>query len=153
MSDKFSEDYVKKLREEAASWRTKCRNLEGTQLSQQIEVELAKRGIEADPSWVTVDEGQELGEAIDVLVTQYPSLQKKDEVLEESILDLEPETRPRVTPRPVAPSTPKSTVPKPVRSTVISRRNISEIRKDPKARAKVRDLYRGLLAKGSNQGE
>lgn len=150
----FDEAYVKKLREEAASWRTKCRELEAQQHHSVIEVELAKRGVVANPAWVTVEEGQSVEEAVDALVATYPSLrQTVVEPQETELIDLSPQPKPRVTPKPVAPSTPKSTTPKPARATTITKRNISEIRKDPQARAKARDLYRSLLQKGSNQGD
>lgn len=150
----FSEEYVKKLREEAASWRTKCRELEAQQHMTQVEAELAKRGIQADPRWVSMEEGQTVGEAIDALVASYPSLQTKTvEEPQGFDLDFAPEPKPRVTPKPVAPSAPQSTTPKPARVNRINSRNIAEIRKDPQARAKVRDLYRSMLQRGSNQGE
>lgn len=156
MSEQFDAEYVKKLREEAAKWRTQCRELEAQQKNSVVQVELAKRGIQADPSWVRVEDGQDVGEAIDALVAQYPHLgPAKQAVTDSDPLDflLEEAPKPRMTPKPIAPSTPQSTTPKPARAARITKRNINEIRKDPKARAKVRDLYRDLLAKGSNQGE
>ena len=162
MSDQeFGADYVKKLREEAANWRTKYRELEAQQHNQLVQVELAKRGIQADPSWVQVEEGQDVGEAIDALVAQYPSLQgsggghrskysNEGPTLDDILAD---EPKPKVTPKPVAPSMQNSNKPKPVRAARITKRNIEEIRTDPKARAKVRDYYRDLLKMGSNQGE
>lgn len=148
----FNEEYVKKLREEAAGWRTKCRELEAQQHNVQVEAELAKRGIQADPGWVSMEEGQSIGEAIDALVARYPSLQTKP-ADESTDLDLTPEPIKKTTPKPMAPSTPRSTTPKPVRTARINHRNIKEIRKDPVARGKVRELYRDLLRQGSNQGE
>lgn len=148
----FDADYVKKLREEAASWRTRCRELEAAQHNAQVEIEFARRGIQADPTWVKVEEGQTIEEAVGTFVEQYPHLKVQESV---DIPDIEDEQLPvvRSTPKPIAPSTPRSTTPKKARSTRINQRNISEIRKDPKARAQVRDLYRDLLTKGSNQGE
>lgn len=154
MTDKtFDTEYVKKLREEAASWRTKYRELEAQQATNAVSLELAKRGIQADPTWVKLEEGQEIGDAIDSLVEQYPHLQPTTQSVVEEQNDswLQPEPKPRVTPKPVAPTSPRSTTPKPARTARITKRNIAEIKKDPKARAKVRDLYRELLQQGSNQ--
>lgn len=153
----FTEEYVKQLREEAAKWRTKVRELEAQQSSSTISLELAKRGIQADPSWVHVEEGQELGEAIDALVAKFPHLKQQEKQSKVEVSDpldfvLESE-KPRMTPKVISPSSPKSTTPQPARTAKISSRNIGEIKKDPQARAKVRDLYRELLKKGSNQGE
>lgn len=161
MSDQeFDQGYVKKLREEAANWRTKYRELEAQQQNQLVQVELAKRGIQADPSWVKLDEGQDVGEAIDALVAQYPSLEgsggghhskygNEGPTLDD-FYD-EPEVKPKLTPKPISPSSQRSTSPKPVRAARITKRNIEEIRKDPKARAKIRDQYREMLKQGSNQ--
>lgn len=151
----FSEDYVKKLREENASWRTKCRELETQQHNSVVQVELAKRGIEANPDWVTVTEGQSVVDAVDALVASYPSLQKGEVTQDDpEVFDFTPEEpRVKLTPKPLSPSTPKSNIRKPVRDARITTRNIQEIRKDPKARSKVRDAYRAMLQRGSNQGE
>lgn len=143
----FNEEYVKQLREENAKWRTKVRELEAQQHQVQVEAELVKRGIQADPGWVQMEEGQSVGEAIDALVAKYPSLQSKQ--VEEPLFDQEPE--PKHVPKPMAPSNPRTNTPKPARTQRITSRNIAEIRKDPKARAKVRDRYRQMLVKGSNQ--
>lgn len=151
----FTEEYVKQLREENAKWRTKLRELEVEQQKTQVETELAKRGIQADPSWVTLEEGKTIGESVDALVTRFPNLGKQQAAATDTDdLDLfvAPEPK-KVTPKPIAPSTPASTTPKPARVNRISSRNIAEIRKDPQARAKVRDLYRSVLQQGSNQGE
>jgi len=150
----FDEAYVKKLRDEAAKWRVKAKELETQQHTSVIEVELAKQGIKADPTWVTVEEGQSVEDAVGALAASYPSLQKIEEVVQvEPDFDFTPETKPKVLPKVLSPSSPQSNVPKPVRATRITQRNIKEIRKDPKARAKVRDAYRAMLAQGSNQGE
>ena len=146
----FDEAYVKKLREENASWRTKVRELEAQQNNSVVQVELAKRGVEADPSWVTIEEGKTVEDAVDTLLETYPSLQTKT-VEEEPLFDTEEPVRTTV--KPLSPSEHKTTTPKPHSPTRITSRNLKEIRDDPKARAKVRSLYRDLLARGSNQGE
>ena len=147
----FSEEYVKQLREEAAKWRTKVRELEADQHQVQVTAELTKRGIQADPGWVTMEEGQNIGEAVDAFIAKYPSLTPK-KVEDEPLFNLD-EPKPRVTPKPMSPSSPATTVPKPAGTNRITSRNVDEIRKDPQARAKVRSLYRELLGRGSNQGE
>lgn len=146
----FDKEYVAKLREENAKWRNKYRELEAQNGKSAVETELTKRGIQANADWVTVEEGQSVGDAVDALVASYPSLQTH--VTSGDDFDLTPdEPKQKMTPKVIAPSTQQSTQPKPVRNGRITDRNIAEIRKDPKARSKVRDLYRDLLQQGSNQ--
>jgi len=152
----YDEDYVKKLREEAAGWRVKYRELETQNERTTVEAELAKRGIKADPNWVSIEQGQSVGDAIDNLVEQYPHLKAEpitNEPGDDLLLDLTPAPKQRTMPKPIAPSSQNTTNPKPVKSARITSKNITEIRKDPQTRAKVRDLYRELLTRGSNQGE
>ena len=148
----FDEAYVKKLRDENASWRNKVRELEAQQHRSVIEVELAKRSVVANPDWVSIEEDQTAIEAVDSFLTQYPHLviDQNTPDLDDNEYDLD---EPRKTPKPLPPSHPRSNTPKPAMDTRISSRNIAEIRKDPKARAKIRSQYRALLKVGSNQGE
>lgn len=141
----FDEKYVGKLREEAAQWRTKYRELEAQGLYKDVEVEFAKRGIEADPSWVNVAEGQSIGEAVDALVTKHPNLSSTVPSVTTPTVD-----EPKVT-RPLAPKAMAAGSPKTETPTTLKDRTPSEIKKDPVARSKLRDQYRALLAGSSNQ--
>lgn len=149
----FDETYVKKLREEAASWRTKCRELETQTHEAEVSKELMKQGVNANPNWVSVEEGQSVEDAVKNLVSEHPHLQQKDVEIVEPMLDFDSIPSKPTTPKPLRPSTQGSNNPKPHRETRISSRNIEEIRKDPQARAKVRDFYRELLKSKSNQQE
>lgn len=143
----FDEKYVKQLRDEAAGWRTKYRELEAQGLYKDVEVELAKRNIKADPTWVEVKEGQTISQAVDSLVEQHPHL---------ASAPAPTPTNEKVTPEVRRPQAPRAmstgthshsdTPDNPMRD-----RSLDEIKKDPVARAKLRDLYRGLLEKSSNQ--
>lgn len=146
----FDEGYVKKLREEAASWRTKCRELETQVNSAEIDKELSLQGLKADPSWVQVEEGQSVRDAVEALAAQHPHLQE-ERVVHDPAPELDYPTPKPTTPRPLRPSTPNSNSPKPYKANRITSGNISEIKKDPVARSKVRDLYRSLLKSNSNQ--
>lgn len=148
----FDESYVKKLREENASWRTKCRELEAQTHAAEVDSELVRQGLKADPSWVQIEEGQSVADAVKALAEQHPHLQSKVMPDVVSDLDFTPVARP-MSVKPIQPSTQRSTTPKPATATRITTRNISEIKKDPVARAKVRDFYRDLLKSNSNQRE
>lgn len=156
MSEKFDDTYVKKLREENAKWRNQVRELEAQNETAEVQVELAKQGIVADPRWVSVNEGQSVEDAVSKMKEEYPHLAQTVTPTTEKVdvLDFElelPVEKPKV--KPLAPATQLSTTPKPARATRINSRNIAEIRKDPVARSKIRDAYRGLLLRSSNQGE
>lgn len=153
----FDADYVKKLRDEAAQWRTKCRELEGQVAFTQIDAELNKRGIKADPRWVEVEEGKSISEAVDALVEKHPHLKATEPVVQETQTETTVKTTgsPSVRPMPpkplVSPQT-NTNAPGTSASGVLKDRSFGEIKKDPVARAKLRDLYRSLINQSSNQG-
>lgn len=142
----FDKEYVTKLREEAAQWRTKFRELEANGLYKDVEVEMAKRNIKADPTWVEVKEGQSVSDAVDALVAQHPHLSTT--TVTTTTTEDEPSVRRPQTPRVMAtgsrvhPETPANH---------LQDRTPAEIKKDPVARSKLRDQYRALLAASSNQ--
>lgn len=158
MSDNRSEfdaDYVKKLREEAAGWRTKYRELEGQVAYTQVDAEFARRGIKADPSWVTVKEGQKISEAVDDLVKKHPYLAGTEPQKDAPVTTETPPQAGPIRPTPPRPMTFQQTdtnAPGADASGLIRDRSFGEIKKDPVARAKLRDLYRGLIQQSSNQG-
>lgn len=142
----FNYEYVKELREENASWRTKLRDTESklnqleSKLQQQyitakVAGEFAKRGIKADPSWVKVD-GEDVEGAVNAFINEYPQLVDTNT------------TQPN---KPTKPSIPQvgrgkqdTNTPSP------GERSINEIREDPKARSQIREHYRQLLANKQN---
>lgn len=147
----FSREYVEGLRQEAAKWRTQFRELETKQTTNTVALELAKRGINADPSWVQVGEGVSVEMAVEDLVARFPNL------VSESGLPQPPTNAPKqdtvpvkpasVGVKPQAPATIQTNVPvEPMKG-----RSLEEIRKDPTARASLRDRYRSMLKKASNQ--
>lgn len=144
--NEFDAEYVKKLREEAASWRTKYRELEVQGTYKDVQVELANQGIKADPTWVTMKEGQCVSDAVKDLVSEHPHLAP-------SVAPSPPVVQPTDVPRRVqAPHVMNTTHPKTeVPSNPLHERSVEEIKKDPVARSKLRDLYRAKLAASSNQ--
>lgn len=142
----FDEKYVKELREENAKWRTKFRELEANELYKDVEVEFAKRGIAADPTWVQVEEGQSVTDAVEALVAKHPNLvsQSTQSTTQEVT---EPTVRRPTAPRVMSPGGKHSDTP----ANPLHERSMTEIKKDPVARSRLRDLYRDLLASTSNQ--
>lgn len=133
----FSASYVHQLRQEAAEWRTKYREMEAQTESIQIESELTRRGIKAEANWITVDGDQSIHEAIDEFAARYPHLVEANEPAEVH--------KPRV-PKAMSPKQSNTNAPK-------SRpgdRGLKEIKEDPAARSKLRDSYREMLSKSSN---
>jgi len=133
----FDAAYVKQLREENASWRSKVRELEA---QSEVQVELARRGIQADPTWVQMKPGQNVEDAVTDLINKHPQLTKPAETVQETVQrPLVPKAIQSGTGNPINPDKP------------FHERNVQEIKKDPVARAKLRDLYRAQLAASSNQ--
>lgn len=141
----YSSEYIKNLRDEAATWRTKLRETEakvqelestikGERVANTVGKELEKRGIKCDPSWVKMEEGVTPEKAVDKFLKDYPQLAQVAEV---PILPKNKNLRPMGT------NLPDSNIENTAKS------ELDAIRKDPIAREKLRDLYRGLLAKSS----
>lgn len=141
----YSAEYVKTLRDEAASWRTKLRETEGelntlketqqiAELDATIGVELKKRNIAVNPAWVDITEGQTVEQAVDTFVKKYPTVIPQETLTVES-------PQQRSTRKPM--STEKTNTN--VQSAVVT--DVGAIKRDPIARAKLRDHYRGLLGK------
>lgn len=137
----FSADYVKQLREENASWRKKVRELEAQNTLSQVGMELTRRGIQADPAWVKLQDGQEIPEAIDVFIQTYPVFANGNGHVEQ---EEEPPTR-RTAPPPMPAKARQANTPGPPAKGAFSGRDIPEIRKDPSARKALTDHYRTLL--------
>jgi hypothetical protein len=139
----FSVEYVKELRDEAASWRTKCREMETKATTLEAEVskvtrgnaiqsELQKRGIKADPSFIKVAENQKIEDAVDSFLKDYPQFASSA-----------PSPRPN-TPSPMPANKPNSNTPNVVMS------DYAAVKADPIARAKLRDQYRFMLSGNSD---
>lgn len=133
----YSQEYVEKLRKEAAEWRTKFRELENKSVTSELQAELAKRGIKADPSWVKINEGMSASDAVENFAAQYPHL----------VGQQTQENQPRA-PRVEAPgNSSNSNLP----TNPNQGRSLDEIKKDPVARSQLRDRYRQLIAQSSRQ--
>ena len=112
-----------------------------------VEVELAKRGVSADPSWVTIQENQSVSEAVNELIAKHPNLNTTTTPDAPEA----PETRvikPRAPAAIQAGPTNSNVPPNPMAS-----RSVDEVKKDPKARSQLRDHYRSLIRRESNQSE
>jgi hypothetical protein len=140
----FSPEYVKELREENASWRIKVRDLEQKLVVNDVQTELMKRGVEADPSWVRMEKGQTVTEAVDSFLVKYPKLtmtEPNPEITQE----------PKKVAKPMAPAQSKTTNAGPKAGTLFAGKTPKEIKEDPKGRAALRSQYRSLLAQQSNK--
>ena len=138
--EKFSRDYVEKLRKENAEWRTKFRDLEVQVTRGSIESELNKRNIKADPAWVKLDAGMDVVAAVDMFVEQYPHLSVGDNIT--------PAPK-KTVPAAQGAGKPNTNVP----SNPAQGRSLDEVKKDPVARSALRDKYRELIRQSSRQTE
>lgn len=152
----FSKDYVKQLRDEAAGWRTKFRELESTTKNQTVEIELANRGIKAKPSWVEIAEGQSIVEAVEAFIVENPQLSSKSEPEPK-----EPSSQVNVQRQIVQKNLRKILIPEhrqltpPVNSTsnpevkdlnkLLATRSLDDAKNDPKSREQIRDWYQSTL--------
>jgi len=145
----YSAEYVRSLRDEAATWRTKLRETEAklTTLEETVKeqirnstvsAELAKRNLKIDPSWIKLEDKQEVKDAVDKFLKDYPQF-GTTETNDNNI-----QTKPKpVGKTPMAPNLPNSNI----ENTDVS--ELGAIKADPVARAKLRQLYRGLLAQSA----
>jgi hypothetical protein len=141
----FDIEYVKKLREENASWRTKYREMEQ---KQGVLAEFQTRGIKADPRWVVLEEGKTVTECVDRLLEEFPNLKS-----DERSPDLQRKPSGGPTPKPDNSSNPfkNSNTPGDKPLGLLKERSVQELKKDPIARSQLRSEYRALLAASSNQ--
>lgn len=139
----FTTEYVKELREEAASWRTKYRDTERkyNELDKQvkeavttskIEQEINKRGLKINPSFIKLGDDKDPVKAVDSFLEEYP--QFAGESVKETV------RREHVKPI----STEKKNT-----NMTIKSDSVMEVKNDPIARAKLRDHYRALMNRGS----
>jgi hypothetical protein len=143
----FDADYVAKLRNESAKYRSRVRDLESTlgekkdlesQIAQvRVENELVRRGITADPSWVKVEDG-DIASAVNRFVEQYPQFQVTDSQEEE------PSPRRLEMPVSLPPEPNKANTPGPPPKGY-GGRSVEEIKNDPTARQRLTETYRGML--------
>jgi hypothetical protein len=139
----FSQEYVEKLRKEAADWRTKYRDLESHQQSTEVQAEFARRGITADSSWVKLSEGMKVSDAVDDLVTRYPHLAPA----QNGNTNLPQPSLPTNTPQVLRGTTSNTNLP----TNPTQGRSLTEIQKDPVARSQLRERYRQLIQQSSRQ--
>lgn len=153
----FSADYVSELRAENASWRTKLRDEQASNLTLQnqidantkvntISTEFQKRGITANPKWVEQSKDQSVNDAVDLFLKNYPQFGQTDipdgnKPSSETVHQAGPK-KPEIPG--VFKGQQKTNLPPG------QPRDVMEVAKDPVARAKVRDRYRELLAHTNN---
>lgn len=154
--ESFDADYVKSLRQEAAKYRQQAKELKSeiasykgleAQVQQvRIENELVRRGIEADPAWVSLDEGQSPADAVENFLKKYPQFSlggpEPLEVFEPGAKNV---------PKAMPPKAGNANVSGPAAKGSFGHRALSEIKEDPVARQTLRETYRALLAQGSHQ--
>ena len=144
----FDADYVKSIRQESAKYRTQAKELKSelegykgleAQLTAiRIENEFIRRGIQAEPQWVQIQEGETPSQAVDSFLEKYPQFAGGSPEAQEET---------KVEPK----SIPKAMTPKPTNTREVSNRSLDEIKNDPAARSNLTDLYRDLLKNSSNQ--
>ncbi len=147
----FSSDYVKQLREENAKWRTRVRELEGKTTELEVASELGRQNIQAEPQWVSVGEGESVKEAVERFKTKYPNLISTPEPTKEEPPSPMDVIKKKVQTPGVRPTSPDKTQinEKQGPAELLKHRQLEEIKKDPNARAEMRDHYQQLLR---NQG-
>lgn len=142
----FSKEYVEKLRSEAAEWRVKYRQLEA---GQEVSAELARRGVKADPSWVKVEGDMSVKDAVDDLLARFPHLESSGNQTTTTHTQQNTQTNTRENRIPTTQMNSQNNTNVP--SDPTRDRSLEEIKKDPKARAALRDQYRELLAQQGRQ--
>jgi hypothetical protein len=144
-SSAFSPDYVKELREEAASWRTKFREAETKAITLEqsihqmttgakVKEEIAKRGLKINPDFIKLDKDGDATKAIDAFLEEYPQFAAES-------TQVPSQTQPRRGVKPVTVEKPHSM------SQPLSSNKIMDAKNDPMARAKLRDQYRLALGR------
>jgi len=141
----YSAEYVKSLRDEAASWRSKLRDTESSltqskneisqiKLETTVGAEIKKRNLTIDPSWVKMEEGQSVEQAVDAILKKHPNLATETTPTQEA------ETRTFTTKqKPMAVNNPNTNV------NLTPVNEYDAVKKDPVARAKLREQYRSML--------
>jgi len=151
--ESFDRKYVQELRAEAAKYRTEAKELK-TEIEQlksldaqikaaRVENELIRRGIEADPNWIAIKDGQTPAEAVDKFLEKYPVFHGETEQSVEH----------KPVPKAIGPNQNNVTSPAAVPNGTLGTRGLDEIKNDPAARSNLRDLYRDLLRTSSNHSE
>lgn len=146
----YSAEYVKELRDEAASWRVKFREVEDkfNSLNAKLDAQSKQTSIQdvlnsknikgVNPKWVELKDGMTPEVAVDNFLKEYPHLGKVEND------DYKPQPPNRNTRTPMIPQNDNSNI----ENTQIS--ELKAIKQDPIARSKLRNQYRMMLAKNSN---
>lgn len=148
----FDREYVQELRKEAAKYRTEAKEYK-SQLEQlksldaqittvRIENELIRRGINADPTWIRINEGQTPADAVENFLVKFPEF--KAGTTEHNVEH-------KNVPKAISPNPNKASLPEGTPVGAIGNRSLTEVKNDPMARDSLRDLYRDLLRTSSNQ--
>lgn len=147
----FDREYVKELRQEAAKYRTEAKELKSqleefksleAQISTvRVENELIRRGVNADPNWVKLNDGQTPAEAVDNFLEKFPEFKAGAE---------EPSVERKQVPKAISPNPNKAASADGTPVGALGNRGLNDIKNDPMARGSLRDLYRDLLRTSSN---
>lgn len=156
----FPLEYVEKLRYENASGRVKFRDLEKRfetleenikrhVTESPISDELKKRNLTIEPSWIKIEKDKSVAESVDTFLKKYPQFEskstevdftpRKETTQEKSTTTQEEKEKEKSTQKPM--STQKTNTN--VQIGKVS--DVGAIKKDPIARAKLRDHYHSLL--------
>lgn len=143
----FSPDYVKELREEAASWRTKYRETETkvqtleqsiAQLTSgsKVKEEISKRGLKINPDFIKLDKDGDAAKAVDKFLEDYPqfAVESTQQVIKPVKKGIKPIAGEKTN----------------TNNNPAQKGNIMDVKKDPLARAKLREQYRSMLGHGDN---
>jgi len=149
----FDRDYVQQLRQEAAKYRTEAKeyksqleefkSLEAQISTVRVENELIRRGVNADPSWITINSEQTPAEAVDNFLEKFPEFKAGAMETEKA--------EPKKVPKAISPNPNKAASPSGSPAGALGNRALDEIKNDPMARESLRDLYRDLLRTSSNK--
>jgi hypothetical protein len=164
-SNGFSKEYVEELRAENASWRKKLREAENiigqyenaakeVEMNDKIQEELRNKGVEGvEPHWVDVDDNQSPSEAVDTFLKNHPQFVKSDD----DAIGAPSNQNADGDPRKSGSHNIQSRTPTPIPTNRANTNQhmpqnpeIGDIKKDPRSRAKIRDLYRSLLQQESH---
>lgn len=137
----YSTEYVKELRDEAASWRTKLRDTENRLTSLEADIaknvkvstikeELSKRNLNIDVDFIKLEQGDSASTAVDNFLKKYPQFGEP--------------TVSEPTRKPLPPNKRNTNAP------AVINEDYAAVKKDPIARTKLRELYRSMLADRSN---
>ena len=155
----FDQEYVSQLRNEAGKYRQQVKSLkedlkeykglEAQVQNVRIETELVRRGVQADPNWVSIGEDESPTEAVDHFLEKYPQFTDGTGHIDEPMV--KEAVEPLYIPNSMPPNPSKANIPGPPAQGKLGSRSLDEIQQDPMARQTLREVYRDQLRSGSHQ--